>query len=434
MDADSAAFEVDDEAQQVTFTAARARAACIVAIPAFAEAYVALGPAPEGFWDDGEDVEVEDVEEEVEESLVAADLAPGITEDGPGWLTHPVDTDRLRDYWVSGPGAAKIGWGTPGDFNRCRLNVAEYVKPQHLNGYCANRHFDALGFWPGQHHSAKDSLGLGDVGDVISLTASGGHCAPSEWFEDPKFSPDDGRMVWFDTGQVDDDGKPIGQWACPQTITEDGQIFGHVAGWKMCHSGWADQCILPPHSATGYAHFLLGEVLTDKGPVAVGNLTIGGGHAGPRASLRAAVEHYDSTSSVFADVAVGEDEFGIWFAGWIRPGTPPEMVHAARASKVSGDWRRNPSTSSLEMIAALAVNVPGYRIPRVAAGLQGEEQISLVAAGVVDSEPVIPKKVEAVGVDLPTLASLVAQEMTALQARKDKMLALSERVNGKGGA
>ena len=35
-------------------------------------------------------------------------VAPGKTEDGPGWLTHPVDTDRLRDYWTKGEGAAKI--------------------------------------------------------------------------------------------------------------------------------------------------------------------------------------------------------------------------------------------------------------------------------------------------------------------------------------
>ena len=57
------------------------------------------------------------------------------TEDGPGWLTHPIDTDRLRDYWVRGPGAAKINWGVPGDFNRCRSQVAKYIKPQHLSGY-----------------------------------------------------------------------------------------------------------------------------------------------------------------------------------------------------------------------------------------------------------------------------------------------------------
>ena len=72
------------------------------------------------------------------------------TEDGPGWLTHPVDTERLRRYWTKGKGAAKIRWGTPGDFNRCRMQLAKYVKAQYLNGYCANRHYDATGFWPGK--------------------------------------------------------------------------------------------------------------------------------------------------------------------------------------------------------------------------------------------------------------------------------------------
>lgn len=123
VDADDAEFDYNDETQALTFTKARICSASLVSIPAFAEAYVALGP-----WEE-------------DAALVASgemfkDLAPGKTEDGPGWLTHPVDTDRLRDYWVRGPGAAKIGWGTPGDFNRCRLNLAKYVKPQYLAGYC----------------------------------------------------------------------------------------------------------------------------------------------------------------------------------------------------------------------------------------------------------------------------------------------------------
>lgn len=60
-------------------------------------------------------------------------------------------THRIKDYWAHGEGAAKIAWGKPGDFNRCRLHLGKYVKPGHeLDGLCANLHHMALGVWPGQ--------------------------------------------------------------------------------------------------------------------------------------------------------------------------------------------------------------------------------------------------------------------------------------------
>lgn len=57
--------------------------------------------------------------------------------------------DRLRRYWATGEGAAKIGWGTPNDFDRCVLLVGKYMDdPQ---GYCAKLHHQVLGIWPQQH-------------------------------------------------------------------------------------------------------------------------------------------------------------------------------------------------------------------------------------------------------------------------------------------
>jgi hypothetical protein len=59
--------------------------------------------------------------------------------------------DPLKDYWVHGPGAAKIGWGTPGDFDRCVAEVTVHAPGlKNVKGYCADRHHDALGVWPGQ--------------------------------------------------------------------------------------------------------------------------------------------------------------------------------------------------------------------------------------------------------------------------------------------
>jgi len=66
------------------------------------------------------------------------------------------DTDRLKWYWAHGEGAAKIAWGQPGDFNRCRTNLGKYVPPgRELDGLCANLHHDALGVWPGQEDGGK---------------------------------------------------------------------------------------------------------------------------------------------------------------------------------------------------------------------------------------------------------------------------------------
>ena len=58
--------------------------------------------------------------------------------------------NNLKDYWAHGKGAAKIRWGTGGDFNRCRKQLAKYLKPGQLAGACANLHRVATGTWPGK--------------------------------------------------------------------------------------------------------------------------------------------------------------------------------------------------------------------------------------------------------------------------------------------
>jgi len=143
--------------------------------------------------------------------------------------------------------------------------------------------------------------------------------------------------------------------------------------------------------------------------------------------VRGALAHYDSTSSAVADVTCGEDEHGIWVAGWVRPGTSDEMVTALRASAVSGDWRS--VDGNLELIAVLAVNVPGFGIPRVRIAAAGERQISLVASGIV--EPTEPPDER---IDYEALARIVAAEVVSLSERKARLAALSARVEGAEGA
>jgi hypothetical protein len=165
--------------------------------------------------------------------------------------------------------------------------------------------------------------------------------------------------------------------ATPLTITADGQIKGHIAAWDTNHIG-LPQGTRPPRSASDYAFFKTGTVKTDDGQeIPVGQLTLAGGHAPLSASAGDAVAHYDDTNSAVADLTVGEDAYGIWVSGGMRPGVSDEQIRALRASAPSGDWR--PINGRLELVAICQVNTPGFPIARamVASG----EITALVAAG-----------------------------------------------------
>jgi hypothetical protein len=79
-------------------------------------------------------------------------------------------------------------------------------------------------------------------------------------------------------------------------------------------------------------------------------------------------------------VAAGEDEHGIWISGAVRASATPEQIAALRGSALSGDWRT--IRGHLELVAALAVNVPGFPIPRIGLAASGGKQSALVAAGI----------------------------------------------------
>ena len=73
--------------------------------------------------------------------------------------------------------------------------------------------------------------------------------------------------------------------------------------------------------------------------VPVGRAFIGGDHPDVHLAAQAALDCYTATSLAWADIRVGTDKFGIWYAGVTRPGISEELVYAARASGISGDWR-----------------------------------------------------------------------------------------------
>lgn len=306
----------------------------------------------------------QDIFAEEREAVLASAFAPG-TKDGPGWITHPIPTARIRRYWVRGPGAAKIRWGLGapgGDFNRCRRQLAKYVQnPKWLSGLCANMHKEATGFWPGSRVNRAALIASAEPAPMFNLVASASYVFDSDYFKKPE----------METPRV---GVEV----------EGDHVYGYIAQWGVCHIGIAGMCTTAPHSSSDYWYFATGKVDTDEGIVRVGQITMDTGHAPMRSNAKVAAAHYDNTGAAAADVAVGEDEFGIWFSGVLRSKVSDEQRHALRAAgRVSGDWRT--IGGDLELVAALAVNVPGFPIPHVKAGVYNGEQVSLVAAGIIDS-------------------------------------------------
>lgn len=189
---------------------------------------------------------------------------------------------------------------------------------------------------------------------------------------------------------------PVEWFADPQlkgrtrlTVTDEGRVFGHLAPWGECHIGIQGQCVVPPQSATGYAWFQLGTLKCAEGcRIPIGTITMDTGHADKSLGARAAASHYDNTGLAVADVAVGEDAYGIWVAGALRPSVTPEQARALGAARLSGDWRQ--VNGQLELIAALAVNVGGFPVFEEAIAADGSVQ-TLIASVPLEDEP--PKRI-----------------------------------------
>jgi hypothetical protein len=64
---------------------------------------------------------------------------------------------HLLKYWTAGPGAAKIARNSPGDFNRCRVEIQAAItkdgeaplSDRVISGLCATLHKLATGATPG---------------------------------------------------------------------------------------------------------------------------------------------------------------------------------------------------------------------------------------------------------------------------------------------
>ena len=179
---------------------------------------------------------------------------------------------------------------------------------------------------------------------------------------------------WFDIPEPD---KPT-----PLTYEKNGRVYGHLALWGSCHTGFLNgavaECVQPPPSKADYQHFHLGVVETQEGQdVRVGKITYATGHAPLSATASGAAAHYDNTGSVGAFVRARNGSVGIWVSGVVRSDLSPEGFRDLRANPPSGDWRS--LNRSLELVAALSVPVPGFPIPRaevaLAASAEGSPEV-----------------------------------------------------------
>ncbi|QHN36910.1 hypothetical protein [Gordonia pseudamarae] len=228
---------------------------------------------------------------------------------------------------------------------------------------------------------------------IFSRLAGGSPCKAQSITMPPACAPFTGTLPRMGTAVVDaitaagityrrtDFADPHLSGPTALTVTADGHVYGHLATWGSCHIGYGDQCVTPPSSTSGYQYFHQGIVDTDDGALPVGKITLGTGHAGLGEDAASAAAHYDNTGAVTAIVRAGEDAHGIWLAGRLVPGIGDQRVDELRRSGVSGDWRG--INGNLELVAALAVNVPGFPVPRTEQLVASGGVSTLVAAGIV---------------------------------------------------
>lgn len=372
---DSATFSLDKTKPgpfggAVTFSEACITNCTMVITGAFADAWITLGEAPEGFFGTADEPEPDREAVAVAAGeLESFEAAVTAFRRGPGWVTDPVPTRRIHSYWTTPgqPGYAKIAWGTGGDFNRCRVEVGKYLAKsgdaRFINQTCAQWHKDALGYYPSTHAKMLGKHASLDPLPMPTLVASGGSqrwVPKKEWFRNPELT--EATLLQF------------------EEHPEGTRVFGHLAEWGKCHLDFPGICVTPPPLSDSGRNFMIHRILTDDGIVFGGHITLGGGHADGNLTLHAAKEHYDNVSSVFADVVIGEDAVGIWFSGWLRPDhNNEEDRFKLFAAQLSGDWR-DAGPDGMALIAAHAVVSPGFGIqPTV--HVEDGRQVALVAAG-----------------------------------------------------
>lgn len=206
---------------------------------------------------------------------------------------------------------------------------------------------------------ARDRIYM-NSGGAVSVVAATPMRPPRDWFFEPEPDVDDERMV----EQYDAEGNYIGL-ACPFTILDSGQWFGHLAaGWGQCHTGY-QTCVNPPSSPTSYAHFHIGEAPCEGGErVPAGAFVVGCDHAAAHMMASDARDHYAHAGLMWGQGRVTNGDHAPWGCGALMPGIDEATLRVIRATTLSGDWRR--IGGALELIVGLSVGGPGFPVAREA--------------------------------------------------------------------
>lgn len=175
-----------------------------------------------------------------------------------------------------------------------------------------------------------------------------------------------------DTAPWDDFFVPEADVETKLMVTADGRVFGHLGSWDKPHVGMNGKKVYIPRSRSNYADFNKPGVLTERGYVETGPIYLYGGHkpGTPAAEIDRA---HGSIENTWADVRLSDGRIGPWVSGRVRPGTTPEMLYAARASRISGHWIND------ELYAIVSVNSEGFPVTGNK-GILSDEQFHLVAS------------------------------------------------------
>lgn len=182
----------------------------------------------------------------------------------------------------------------------------------------------------------------------------------------------------------------------PLTITDDGEVFGHVALFGQCHTGFAagafSKCVMPARSPSNYALFHSnGQVrAADGSRHSVGILSMDTKHApagkpGRRPSASAVADHYEHTGLTAAWLRAHDGPIGVEVHGALRSGLDIDAVRRAMAAHPSGDWRDY--GDGLDMLGLLQVNVPGYPVYEIEDGATTVLMASLVPPSLAATPP-----------------------------------------------
>jgi hypothetical protein len=150
---------------------------------------------------------------------------------------------------------------------------------------------------------------------AVEMVASMSTLAPFDYFHRPESDIPHKIMV----DEPDENG-----WV---------HVYGHLARWGIPHTGIHGQNVYAPRSRDNYARFCQPSVLTERGLVNTGPITLLGGHV----SLRDAC---NDPQYAWADVRVVDGKHGPWVSGVARPHIAHDAAvrYTARASRISGHW------------------------------------------------------------------------------------------------